>query len=150
MIFVAVGTTDFDALIIKMDEVAPCLSEPVVMQIGDGQYIPKNAEYFRFAPSLEPYYDEASLVVSHGGLGITTEALAKGKKLVGVENISLHGGHQVDLLRTLAHEGYLIWCRDLNNLLEEIKRAEHHSFKRYVAPDCAVHIVINKFLQNIG
>ena len=64
-----------------MDEMAPTLPEEVVMQIGNGQYVPRNCQYFRFAPSLESYYDGAMIVVSHGGLGITTETLERGKKL---------------------------------------------------------------------
>jgi beta-1,4-N-acetylglucosaminyltransferase len=147
MIFVAVGTTDFDALTMRMDRIAPTLSEEVVLQIGNGRYIPKNCQYFRFAPSLEPYYAQASVVVSHGGLGIITEALERGKKLISVQNTTCHGGHQEDLLRLLATEGYLIWCQDLDELPEVLERARKQAFRRYVAPDCGIHIVIKKFLQ---
>lgn len=150
MIFVAVGTTDFDALIMKIDEIAPTLSEEVIMQIGNGQYIPKNCQYFRFAPSLEPYYDKSSIVVSHGGLGITLEALERGKNLISVENATCHGRHQKDLLSTLARKGYLIWCKDLRELPEALKRAMREEFKRYIAPGCEIHTVITEFLQNQG
>jgi len=147
MIFVAVGTTDFDALIKKMDEIAPTLPEEVVMQIGNGQYVPGNCQYFRFAPSLEPYYEDATIVVSHGGLGITTEALGKGKRLVGVENSTCHGAHQQELLSTLSEEGYLLWCQDLDDLPGALERARHHEFKRYVVPKCEIHTVVREFLQ---
>ena len=118
------------------------------MQIGNGHYVPKNCEHFRFAPSLEPYYDSSTIVVSHGGLGIITEALEREKKLVGVENTTCHGVHQRDLLSTLAQEGYLIWCRDLNRLPEALERAKNCEFKKYVAPECRIHTVIDDFLQN--
>jgi beta-1,4-N-acetylglucosaminyltransferase len=150
MIFVAVGTTDFDNLIMKMDGIAPLLSEETVMQIGNGQYIPRNCQYFRFAPSLEPYYDKSSIVVSHGGLGITMEVLERGRKLIGVENTALQDEHQKDLLSALSREGYLIWCQDLGELLEALERARHFEFKRYVAPDCEIRAVIAEFLQNQG
>ena len=149
MIFVAVGTTDFDALIMKMDEIAPTLPEKVVMQIGNGQYTPKSCQYFRFAPSLEPYYDKSSIVISHGGLGITMEVLEREKKLISVENTTCHGGHQKDLLSTLSEEGCLIWCKDLRDLPEALERATKQEFKRYVAPDCSIHTVIKEFLQNL-
>ena len=148
MIFVAVGTTDFDALVKKMDEIAPLLSEKVVMQIGNGQYLPRSCQYFRFAPSLSPYYDNATLVVSHGGRGITMEALERGKKLISVENTTCHGGHQRDLLNALAEERYLIWCQDLGKLLKALERARYYEFKRYVTPECEIHTVIKEFLQN--
>jgi beta-1,4-N-acetylglucosaminyltransferase len=148
MIFVAVGTTDFDALIERMDEIAPFLSEEVVMQIGNGQYVPRNCQYFRFAPSLEPYYDSSTVVVSHGGLGIVTEALEREKRLVVIENTTCHGGHQRDLICTLAGEGYLIWCRDLDELPETLERVRDQEFRRYVAPGCRIHEVIKEFLQS--
>lgn len=148
MIFVAVGTTDFDGLIVRMDEIAPTLPEEVVMQIGNGQYIPKNCQYFRFAPSLEPHYDKASMVVSHGGLGIIMEVLEKGKRLIGVENTTCHGKHQQDLLSTLAEEEYLIWCQNLSELPTALERARHYHFKNYVNHECEIHTMIEKFLQD--
>jgi len=147
MIFVAVGTTDFDTLTMKMDAIAPTLPEKVVMQIGNGRYVPKNCQYFRFAPSLDPYYAQANVVVAHGGLGITTEALERGKKLISVQNTTCHGGHQEDLLSALAQEGYLIWCQDLNELPEALRHARQKEFKRYVTPGCEIHTVIAEFLQ---
>ncbi len=36
MIFVTIGTTDFDQLVQKMDSLAPGLTDEVVMQIGKG------------------------------------------------------------------------------------------------------------------
>lgn len=148
MIFVAVGTTDFDALVERMDEIAPFLSEEVVMQIGNGQYIPRNCQYFRFAPSLEPYYHSSTVVISHGGLGIVTEALEREKRLVVIENTTCQGGHQRDLICTLAGEGYLVWCRDLDELPEVLGRVRDQEFRRYVAPECRIHEVIKEFLQS--
>jgi beta-1,4-N-acetylglucosaminyltransferase len=147
VIFVAVGTTDFDDLIREMDEVALTLSEEIVMQIGNGQYIPKNCQYFRFSPSLEPYYSQASIVVSHGGLGIVMEVLERGNKLIGVENVTCHGEHQRDLLSALAEGGYLIWCQDLNTISGALACARRYTFKRYVAPGCEIHTMIKDFLQ---
>jgi beta-1,4-N-acetylglucosaminyltransferase len=149
MIFVAVGTTDFDALTIKMDAIAPTLPEKVVMQIGNGRYVPKNCQYFRFAPSLDPYYTQANIVVAHGGLGITTEALERGKKLISVQNTTCHGGHQEDLLSAWAKEGYLVWCQDLNELPEALERARKQAFRRYFAPECEIHTVVKKFLKDL-
>src|SRR5947209_11093294 len=53
MIFVTVGTTDFDALVRRIDELAPSLGEEVLCQIGKGSYLPRNCRYFRYAPSLD-------------------------------------------------------------------------------------------------
>src|SRR5512137_1448858 len=120
MIFVTVGTTDFDALSTHMDELAPTLNEEVVIQTGRGTYAPRHARHFRFAPSLDDYYRQARLVVSHGGLGTLVEVLRLGKPLIGVSNPDRFDLHQNDLLGELEQGGYLLWCRDLASLAGDI------------------------------
>jgi len=150
MIFVTVGTTDFDQLVELVDRLAPSLLDRVVVQIGNGQYVPRNCEHFRFAPSLDPYYDEADIVVAHGGLGITMELLAKGKKSISVENTTYADHHQTDILRALAREGYLIWCQDLGELPSLLEHAPTMKVRPYVAPPCRIAEVIQGFLSRLG
>ncbi len=147
MIFVTVGTTDFDSLVQRMDELAPCLEEKVICQIARGSYIPVNCEWFRFAPSLDAYLDEARLVVSHGGLGSIMEVIRLGKPLVGVSNPDRHDLHQEDLLGTLEAGDYIHWCRSLDALPEGIARAASRTFAPYVEPACTIHEVIRTHLQ---
>ena len=146
-IFVTVGSTDFDALIQAVDTLAPSLHATGVMQIGHGQYIPVNWPYFRFAPSLSPYYEQASLVIAHGGLGITMEVLRRGLPLVSVSNPDRHDNHQEDLLSTMAEEGYLVWCRRLDELQQAIATAQTTPLRHYQPPQCEIHVVINEFLH---
>jgi len=98
VIFVAIGTTDFDALIQAMDNLSSSPPEQVVMQIGRSKYIPEHCEYFRFVSSLIPYYERASLVVSHGGLGIVTEVIERGQPLIAVEDPNQPDRHQREIL----------------------------------------------------
>jgi beta-1,4-N-acetylglucosaminyltransferase len=150
VIFVTVGTTDFDQLVEKMDKLAPSLGDQVVIQIGNGKYIPSNCEYFRLAPSLDPYYDRADIVVAHGGLGTTIEVLARGKKSISVENTTYADHHQTDILRTLAEEGYLVWCQDLDELPSLLERVSAMDVRPYVAPPCGIAEVIREFLSKLG
>jgi UDP-N-acetylglucosamine transferase subunit ALG13 len=119
------------------------------MQIGQGRYVPRQAEYFRFEPSLKPYYEQASLVVAHGGMGTCMEVLGCGKPLVAVDNPDRFDQHQEDLLTVLAAQNYLIWCKDLSELPKALRRARETEFKRYVVPDCEIHTVIREFLENL-
>jgi beta-1,4-N-acetylglucosaminyltransferase len=149
MIFVATGTTGFDALAERMDRLAPSLDETVVIQLGNGCYVPQRAEYFRFAPSLQPYYEQASLVMAHGGMGICLEVLDCGKPLIAFDNPDRFDQHQQDMLRVLAAQNHLIWCQDLNDLPEALERARQYEFRRYVASECEIHRVIKEFLQRL-
>jgi beta-1,4-N-acetylglucosaminyltransferase len=147
MIFVTVGSTDFDPLIKKMDELAPELGSEVVMQIGLGQYIPKTGRHFRFAPSLDPYLAQAELIVGHGGLGTIVEALEQGRKLVCVVNPTTYDRHQEHLLRLFAAQNHLIWCQKLDDLAQAIRRARETQLTPYHLPQCHIHEVIAEFLS---
>lgn len=147
MIFVTVGTTEFDALVQAMDAWAAGREEPVVMQIGHGTYVPRHAQHFRFAPTLGPYYEGADLVVAHGGLGTTMEVLHLGKPLVSVSNPDRYDRHQEELLEALDAAGNLLWCRDLARLSEAIAEARRRRFTPYVPPPCHIHEVIAAYLE---
>jgi UDP-N-acetylglucosamine transferase subunit ALG13 len=146
MIFVTVGTTDFDALVQRMDELASGLRDPVVCQVGAGAYLPRSCHYFRFAPSLANYIRAARLVVSHGGLGCITEVARLGKALVGVSNLDRRDHHQDEFLNKFEADNHLIWCRSLDELGDAIERASSTTFAPYAEPPCVIHSVIDDFL----
>jgi beta-1,4-N-acetylglucosaminyltransferase len=147
MIFVTVGSTDFDALIRRMDEIGARLGEEMIVQIGAGAYSPQHAtRVFRYAPSLDEFYDQADIVVSHGGLGTVVEALRHRRKLVAVSNPDRYDTHQEDILGAFAEAGYLIWCRDLAHLEDDLRRVRVTVLAPYEEPPCEIHKVIQGFL----
>jgi UDP-N-acetylglucosamine transferase subunit ALG13 len=129
-----------------MDEIAPTLGEKVVAQTGRGSYVPAHMEHFRFAPSLDPYYAEARLVVAHGGLGTAVEVLQRGLKLIGVSNPDRYDLHQEDLLRALEQRGHMIWCRRLEELPQALRDAAARDFAPYETPPCGIAAVVRAFL----
>jgi UDP-N-acetylglucosamine transferase subunit ALG13 len=148
MIFVAVGTASFSALIKAVDELAPALNEEVVMQIGRSLYEPKNCEYFRFAPSLTSFYERASLVISHGGLGIVTEVIGRGLPLVAVENPDVTDRHQTEILSVWDQDKHLVWCRGLIHLSQAIEKAKGGLIP-YSVSKCQIHTIIGEFLDKL-
>ena len=146
MLFVTVGTTDFDALIRRVDDLAPRISDDLVCQIGGGRYIPRNCDYFRFAPSLADYIERARLIISHGGQGSVMDVVRTGKPLVGVSNPDRRDHHQDDILGKFEELHHLIWCRSLNDLEDSISRASQTGFAQYVDPACGIQDVIGDFL----
>lgn len=149
MIFVTIGTTDFDKLIRVMDYMGPGLREKVIMQIGQCSYVPKYCDYFRFKPSLEPYYSSASLIISHGGLGIITEVLERGIPLVAVEDEKQPDRHQQQILQVWSETNHLIWCRNLAELPTAIVKAKQGGLVSYHKPSCTIHQEIVAYLQSI-
>jgi len=147
MLFVTVGTTDFDGLIQTMDHLATKIDEKVIAQIGKGNYIPIHMDHFRFAPSLDRYFSLARIVISHGGLGTIMEALQKGRKLIGINNPDRYDLHQEELLEALEEQGHLIWCRNMSLLAEALHKAETQTFVPYYRPQCTIAKVIKDYLD---
>jgi beta-1,4-N-acetylglucosaminyltransferase len=150
MIFVSVGSGNFDTLIEALDEL--CSRRPdldILMQIGLGTYEPRNARFFRFAPTLDEHYDAADMVIAHGGVGVTMEVLRRGLPLIGVDNPDRPDHHQADILSHLDKGGYLVWCRDLGQLEATIDSLSRRTLRRWEPAPCTIHLVVDDYLQGL-
>lgn len=148
MIFVTVGTTKFDSLIIMIDRAIRegRLKDEVIAQIGTGEYIPTHMVSFRFRDSLWQLFKRADLVVSHGGSATTFECLTLKKKLIVVPNPDVRGDHQQDIAKKLSRDGYLLCCMFPGQIVEYIKKAKVFEFRDYVSPKCTIADKILEFL----
>ncbi|XP_056456429.1 UDP-N-acetylglucosamine transferase subunit ALG13 homolog [Gadus chalcogrammus] len=122
-VFVTVGTTSFDELIltIKTPEAVKALKargyERLVLQVGRGSVLPGpesgldlKLEAFRFKDSISEDIARADLVISHAGAGSCLEALGARKPLLVVVNNKLMDNHQLELARQLHKESHLLYC----------------------------------------
>ena len=146
MIFVTVGTGEFDKLVEQADYLSKIIKEKVIMQIGKSKYLPKNAEFFEFTEKFEEYVKKARIVISHGGAGTTFYLLEKGKKIISVANLDRIDKHQIEILEKLSKENYLIYSKDFN-LIESLEKAKNFKFKKYKKPKCRIDKEIIKFLE---
>ena len=124
MIFVTVGSWGFNSLVKAADDLGDAITSELIIQIANGSYKPVNCEYFKTASSLDPYYDNATLVIAHGGTGTTLEVLAKGVPLVSISNPSVKDNHQHEFLLALHKVDALNYCEDLSELEEIVKRTQ--------------------------
>lgn len=147
MIFVTAGSTSFDELMRKVDELkgSGAIEGDVLAQIGSGRYVPKHLRWFRFAEDLSKYIEQADLVITHGGAGTLYEALSLGKRVVAVMNPRAIDNRELPEL--LHREGLITLCECVEKLEECIRRALSRDFKSYVPPGCRIHEVIIKFLE---
>ncbi len=99
MIFMAVGTQfPFDRLVAYMDEWAKQHKEPVIAQIGDGNYLPKHMQFERFMDG-EQYNDnirQAAVFVSHAGMGNIISARELGTPIIVINRQFKLGEHRND------------------------------------------------------
>lgn len=117
MIFVTVGTTHFDPLIREIDGLITSgkIRDRVVCQIGSGTYEPVHAEHFRFQPSIDDWFEQADLVICHGGATVMS-LLQKHKRLVAIANTVLAGDHQTAFLTRLAQSAGFPWSRNVEDV----------------------------------
>lgn len=145
MIFVIVGThyQGFERLVKKMDEVSGKVSEKVVIQIGNTQYVPKNAEYFRFKADdedIKALIKNARIVVCQGAMAIM-DSLMLGTPVIAVPRLKKFGEHIND------HQ--LIFARKLEEL-ELVKVVEDiNELENIILSSTPLHtknIVVNRNL----
>lgn len=99
MIFVAVGTQfPFDRLIRCVDEWAQANNVPAHMQIAAGKYIPQHASWDRFMTTndFNTRLNEASLIISHAGMGNIITALENSKPIIVMNRQHKLGEHRND------------------------------------------------------
>ena len=145
IVLVTVGTTKFDALIKAIDSLSLAnllVSRgytKLIIEAGVSDYRFENlfeqsskveqihrigngltVEWFEYAPTLVPYLDSASLVISHTGAGSIFEALRRGLPCIAVPNAILMDDHQKELVEKLAARGHL--AQALPSNLEDVVR----------------------------
>lgn len=114
MIYVTVGTMflDFPRLILKMDEIALHIDEPVIVQKGMGSTAPVHCEFFDFLPRDEvlSLQREARVIVCHAGIGCVSDALNLERPLIVVPRLKRFNehmnDHQLDLARAVERRGW--------------------------------------------
>lgn len=143
MIYVTVGSPSshgFYRLIKKIDDLAPEISDPVVMQIGDTKYKPSHATYFKyniFSESIK-LFEEANLVISHCSTGsILNAKIFRSEKPTIViprrKEYKEHlDNHQMELAKLIEKEGdrlriYVIYeVEHLRGKINELLTMKYH------------------------
>ncbi|CAB16393.1 UDP-N-acetylglucosamine transferase subunit alg13 [Schizosaccharomyces pombe] len=158
--FVTVGSTQFDDLIraVLKPEFQHCLVKhginQLIVQYGKGKQAfgdPKSVAGltilgFDYAPEIESYIHDASIVISHAGAGSILQTLRSGKRLLVVPNESLMDNHQVELATKLASMNYLVTC-STSNLVEGLEELYPKILTPFPKSDCST---FQKVMQDVA
>ncbi len=142
MILVTLGTQDksFVRLLQAIDKEIEKgnIKDKVLVQAGYTKYKSKNMEIFKSVSSdrLEELMEEASLIITHGGVGSILTALKHHKKVIATPRLSKYNEHTNDHQKQIVEEfgrlGYIIPLKDLTKLdkiLEKSKTFKPKDFK---------------------
>jgi beta-1,4-N-acetylglucosaminyltransferase len=138
MIFLTVGTNEapFDRLLRAAEALSG--TEELVVQYGAGSFRPAGASCVPFLPfdALVDHVREASIVVTHAGVGSIAVALTNGKTPLVVPRRRNFGeavdDHQVALAHRLASGGLVVAVDDPSSLPEAVA-----AFRRDTRPPLA-------------
>ena len=114
-ILVTVGTTAFESLIRKIDEIAS--NDKVnsyIFQCAHGVYIPSNGVSFKFSDDIENYYNDSDVVITHAGAGTIYRLLELRKKIIIVPNLERVDKHQADISEFMEEKNHALvsWSTD--------------------------------------
>lgn len=131
MIYVTVGGhyQDFSRLVSAVDGIAPKFEERFFIQRGASRCVPRNAEHVDYLDfdTAERYIKEASVVISHAGIGTLLSARRYGRPIIVVPRRSQlrehQNDHQFDICEMLLQEkrGGVSVVYDVDRLEETLK-----------------------------
>jgi len=99
MIFLTIGTqVPFDRLVKAVDEVAPSLNTKIIAQVSKSAYKARNMQTFDFISphDFDAFFNSASLIVSHAGMGNIISALEREKPILILPRLAKYGEHRND------------------------------------------------------
>jgi beta-1,4-N-acetylglucosaminyltransferase len=129
MIFLTVGTQfPFDRLVKAVDDLfdRDLIHEPIVAQIGDSKYRPRNFEAVASLDKSEfdRNFQQASAIIGHAGMGTITMAMENSKPLLAMPRRKKYGevvnDHQVMLAIKYEALGHILLARDETELPDKI------------------------------
>lgn len=137
MIFVTIGTqAPFDRLVSAMDEIAALYpEEKFIAQVTNTELMVENMElrYFLSPVDFEKLFLEASLIVSHAGMGTIISALTLGKPIIIMPRkayLNEHRNeHQLATARKFKDMGYVYVAADENELKILMETLHTNGFK---------------------
>ncbi|WP_456058209.1 PssE/Cps14G family polysaccharide biosynthesis glycosyltransferase [Campylobacter hominis] len=127
-IFVTVGTTRFDSLIVNLDKIFLNTKYNVIMQIANTDYRPKNVKYFRFINNIKYYFEKSDIIITHAGAGSIYEILELNKKVIIVPNLERIDKHQKDIADYMHTNNYAYTIYDINFILKAIEYVKNNHF----------------------
>lgn len=141
MILILLGTQDkpFSRLLEAVDKAIDkgYIKDEVIAQVGHTKYVSKNMKMFDLIPTLEyeKIIKEASLIITHAGIGSILTGLKNGKKVIAAARLKKYhehtNDHQLQILDELSSKGYVLRLDDFDKLGEVIKKAKNFVPAKY-------------------
>lgn len=158
MILVLLGTQNnsFSRL---LEQIEKCIKtyiikEKVVVQAGATNFESKKMEIFDYRPKeeIQELIQEASFVITHGGVGSITNCLKKNKKVIAVPRVKKFNehvnDHQIQIVKDFDDKGYIKGVFELEDLPKVIKNIAAFKPKSFESGNSKILKLISDFIDN--
>lgn len=102
---------------------------------------------------LEQFQEEASLIITHGGVGSIITSIKKGKKVIAVPRMHEYGehvnNHQVQIVKNFDEQGYIIGIERVEDLKQAIIKSKEFKPKKYQTNNDKMLKIIEDFIDKI-
>lgn len=159
MIFVSLGTHErpFLRLVREVDRLSceGMIKEKIVVQLGFTDYKFKSRkiepEKYMSQKKFDKAFNDAEIIITHGGSGNILEAVSQGKPVVAVPRLSKFGehvnDHQLQIVKEMEKMGNVFAVYDIEKLLESIKKAKAAGAKKVKGKTPEIFHIIEKTLE---
>jgi len=147
----------FDRLVKAVDDLKKTglISDEVLAQIGDGNYIPTylNSIDYYSPDEFVNLIHQSRVVIGHAGMGTIIEATKQKKPVIVVPRIAKLGeantDHQFNTAKQLEAEGKILVAYDVSELPLKLKEAT--AFVPTVSESCQEILqAVQKFIEDVG
>lgn len=158
MIFLTVGTQfPFDRLVKAVDDAIETgvVEEEVFAQVGISHYQPRNMKYAQMLDkeTFDSYFQKASGIIGHAGMGTITMALDHNKPLLAMPRLKKYSeivnDHQIAIARRFSELGHILVAYNAQDLQEGIRRLKNFIPRKRTANPYAVANRIRRFLNGL-
>lgn len=159
MIFIAVGTQkfQFNRLLAQVDELVQkeIICEEVFAQVGHSSYLPETYEYKTFLTKevFEEKCRMSDLIICHSGVATIMSGLRHNKPIIVVPRLAKYqehvDDHQIEIAEAFAEAGYILMCKEYEELADKIELSRNIKYKQYVSQREKVVSTIFQYLSQI-
>ncbi len=157
MILVLLGTQNnqFKRLLEEIEKAIDngIINERVVVQAGFTKFKTDKMHIFDMKPKevIDNLVDEASLIITHGGVGSIILGLKKGKKVIAVPRLHEFGehvnNHQRQIIDIFSKKGYIIGLQNVEDLSEALEDINDFTPNKYQSDNKKMLDIIDKFIE---
>ena len=158
MIFVTLGTQDkpFNRLVKEIDKLVQkgIIKDEVVVQAGCTKIATKNLKMFDIISidDFNQYIKNSDFIIAHAGVGSILDGLKHNKKVIAVARSKKYGeiinDHQVQIIDEFVKKGYIIGCKDVDELESALKKIVKFKPQKYISNNTSFVNLIDNYLQN--